>query len=134
MAFHDLNTFYSCLLSLLQLNNFEYIPIYLAYSPTLLEQYLVLLQGSNLNVKELYLFSDFAFVINLLSTYFPKQTTWYNLHKTGKANWTLALKYKTKKKKETYVKEFNSNMIFIHALVHWVTEQHIGFSNSFLYL
>lgn len=66
---------YSCLVSLLQLNNSEYIPIYLAYCPTLLKQYLVLLQGSILNIKELHLFSNFAFVINLPTIYFPKQTT-----------------------------------------------------------
>lgn len=41
----------------------------------------------------MYLFSDFAFVVSVLSPYFPNQTTWYNLHKIGKANRTLALKY-----------------------------------------
>lgn len=75
MAFHELTTFYPCLVSLLQLNNFEHIAVSLAYCPILLEQYFVLLEGSILNVKELYLFSNFAFVVSLLSPYLPNQTT-----------------------------------------------------------
>jgi len=73
VAFHELTTIYSCLVRLLQLNNFEYIPVYLAYCPTLLEEYLVLLQGSIFNIKELYLSSNFAFILSLLSTYFPNR-------------------------------------------------------------